>query len=310
LTPNYSTLKNGDGDPLVWPPTASLAWLFLLGPLLPAYTLTGYDASAHTAEETRDAARNVPRGIVRSVLVSGVFGWGMACAVVLAAPDLDAAARRGYEAFAAIVDGVLPGATATTPYTGIVAAQYLCGLPTVTSASRMAFAFARDRGLPFASQLRRVNPVFSTPVAATWAVSLLAVCFTVYALVYSTISAVCTVFLYISYVLPPALGLWTCRRSWTQMGSWDLAAWHRPLALVSVLGCALLFVIAVQPPNEKTLLVIGGSVAALAAAWFAFERRRFPGPPAASPMIRGARPRTPAGASAKPPRTWPPGPAA
>ena len=31
------------------------AWAFLLGLLLPIYTITGYDASAHTSEETRDA---------------------------------------------------------------------------------------------------------------------------------------------------------------------------------------------------------------------------------------------------------------
>ena len=41
------------------------AWLFALGFLLPAYTITGFDASAHAAEETVGAARDVPRGIVR-----------------------------------------------------------------------------------------------------------------------------------------------------------------------------------------------------------------------------------------------------
>src|SRR5262249_27145907 len=77
---NYSGASGGD----VWPATSSLAWLFLLGFLLPAYTVTGFDASAHTAEETIGAAHHVPRGIVRSVLVSGVFGWLMLSAIVAA----------------------------------------------------------------------------------------------------------------------------------------------------------------------------------------------------------------------------------
>ena len=35
--------------------------------------MTGFDASAHAAEETVGASRNVPRGIVRSVLVPALM---------------------------------------------------------------------------------------------------------------------------------------------------------------------------------------------------------------------------------------------
>ena len=41
----------------IFPKQSNLAWLFCLGLLLPAYTITGFDASAHTSEETVDAAR-------------------------------------------------------------------------------------------------------------------------------------------------------------------------------------------------------------------------------------------------------------
>src|SRR5215470_1860734 len=63
---NFSGAAGGD----VWPQTDNVLWLFALGFLLPAYTITGFDASAHTSEETIGAGRSVPRGIVRSVLVS------------------------------------------------------------------------------------------------------------------------------------------------------------------------------------------------------------------------------------------------
>ena len=46
---NFSGLP--EGSP-VFPRQPSVAWLFALGLLLPAYTLTGFDASAHTAEVT------------------------------------------------------------------------------------------------------------------------------------------------------------------------------------------------------------------------------------------------------------------
>ena len=52
------------GASAVWPMAVSGLMAFLLGLLLPVYTITGYDASAHTSEETKKAAVSVPRGMV------------------------------------------------------------------------------------------------------------------------------------------------------------------------------------------------------------------------------------------------------
>src|SRR5882672_7515287 len=65
---NYS----GEAGANVWPSSTG-TWVFLLGLLMPIYTITGYDASAHTSEETKQAAISVPRGIVSSVIWSAVF---------------------------------------------------------------------------------------------------------------------------------------------------------------------------------------------------------------------------------------------
>jgi amino acid transporter len=274
---NFSGLPEGERP--VWPGTENVAWLFLLGLLLPAYTLTGFDASAHTAEETIGAAANVPRGIVRSVLVSGAFGWLFLCAVVLAAPDLRQAAAQGDGAFLAIMDAVLSPWLAVPLYAGIALAQYLCGLATVTSASRMLFAFARDGGVPFSAALRQVSATYRTPPLAIWTVAVVAVAFTVYTPVYVTISVVATLFLYLSYVLPTALGLFAYGRSWTRMGPWDLGRWYRPLAVVCVVGCVLLVLLGMQPPNERAVWTVGGSVVVLALAWLLHQRKSFRGPP-------------------------------
>jgi amino acid transporter len=273
---NNSGARGGD----VWPATPHTGWLFLLGFLLPAYTVTGFDASAHTAEETIGAARNVPRGIVRSVLVSGAFGWIMLAAVILAVPDGDKAAAQGAGIFTWIVDAVLPRGLGVALYLGIAVAQYLCGLATVTSASRMAYAFARDGGLPLSHLLRRVSERHRTPATAIWATSALAVAFTVYTPVYSTITAVCVIFLYISYVIPTALGVLAWGRTWTAMGPWGLGRWYRPLGVVAVLFCVLLIVVGVQPPNDKALWIVVAAAVSLAVIWFARARGRFQGPPA------------------------------
>lgn len=120
---------------------------------------------------------------------------------------------------------------------------------------------------------------YRTPVIAIWTVSILAVAFTIYTPVYSTITAVCVIFLYISYVIPTALGLFAYGRTWTQMGPWTLGKWYRPIAALCVLLCALLIFIGIQPPNEKALGVTIGALVATAVVWFGYERRRFKGPP-------------------------------
>ena len=61
----------------------------------------------------------------------------------------------------------------TVLYLGILIWQLLCGLATVTSASRMLFAFSRDGGMPVASKaLSSVSPSFRTPVIAIWTASI------------------------------------------------------------------------------------------------------------------------------------------
>jgi amino acid transporter len=264
----------------VWPSTGNLVWLFLLGLLLPAYVLTGFDASAQTAEETIDAPRNVPRGIVRGVLVSGLAGWVMLCAIVLAIPDMTEAASKGEQSFFWIIREVVPQPLRTTLYVGIVAAQYLCGLATLTAASRSTYAFARDGGLPFSRALSRLHAKTRSPAAAIWAACVVAILFALF-VSYTAIAAVCAIFLYLSYVLPTMMGLLAHGRSWTRMGPWHVGRWYRPLAVLAVLGCATLIVIGMQPPNEIAVWVVGGLIVVLAGLWWCYMRHHFPGPPLA-----------------------------
>jgi amino acid transporter len=272
---NYSGLPASDP---VLPHSNSLPWLFALGLILPAYTITGFDASAHTSEETVSAAVNAPRGIIRSVAISGIFGWIMLGAVVLAIPDMDQAAKEGNNVFYFIMNSVLPKPLGVALYVCIGLAQYFCGLAGVTSASRMIYAFARDGGLPGSVWLRRVSPTHRTPSAAVWAGGLLALSF-MFWVPYSAIAASGTIFIYISYVLPIFAGFLAHGRTWTKMGPWQMGGWYRPLAMISALGCVGLMVIGVQPPNQIAVYILAGAAAVMFLAWFGCERKRFRGPP-------------------------------
>jgi amino acid transporter len=199
--------------------------------------------------------------------------------VVLAAPSVAEAAAQGEGAFLWIMHRVLPRSLVTALVAGIVAAQYLCGLATVTSASRMAYAFARDGGVPFSTAVRWVCPQRRSPAVAVWTVAAAAILFTLYTPVYSTITAVCTIFLYLSYIVPIVLGAMAYGRTWTALGPWHLGPWFRPLAWLSAIGCVLFIGIGMQPPNERSIWVVGGTALVLGLVWIGGERYRFPGHP-------------------------------
>ena len=62
-------------------------YVFGIGLLMAQYTITGFDASAHMAEETRQASRTAAVGMVMSVVVSVIFGFFLLLAVTFAIPD-------------------------------------------------------------------------------------------------------------------------------------------------------------------------------------------------------------------------------
>jgi amino acid transporter len=292
---NYSGLPE---DSAVWPQSDSLLKIFLLGLLLPIYTITGYDASAHTSEETQRAAHSVPRGIVTSVLWSALFGWLMLCAFVLMIPNMDEAAKQGWNVFFWAINDRVPAGLATALYVAIFVAQWLCGLATVTSASRMIFAFARDGGLPASGALSKVSPAHRTPVAAIWTASILSVLFVGFTSLpfmsvggtsaYTIVVSCTVIFLFLSFTVPIALGLLAHGTpKWDKMGPWDLGpGLFKLFAVLSILAMCLIFYLGIQPPNDWAFEITVGFLVVTGIVWFAFENKRFQGPPIGDMIAR------------------------
>lgn len=272
---NYS----GDAGGGVWPQTASIVTVFMLGMLLPIYTLTGYDASAHTSEETHKAAHHVPTAIIHSVFWAVLFAWLFSSAFVLAIPNMDEAAKQGWNVFFWVMDSTMPQTLKLTLYGIILVAQYICGLATVTSVSRMIFAFARDKGLPASATLAKVSPRWRVPVAAIWLGAILATAFVAYADAYSVAVAVTSIALYVSYAMPIAAGLFAYGNKWKTMGPWDMGPLFRVVALLCIVIAGFIFYIGVQPPNDKALVFLAWIAGITAVVWFGLEMRRFKGPP-------------------------------
>ena len=283
---NYSGEAGGN----VFPQSDNMGYLFLLCLLLPVYTITGYDASAHTSEETKSAATSVPKGIVNSVIWSSLIGWVMICAITLAIPDMAVAAGQGWGMFYVTMDAIMPKGLTTVLYLGILIAQLLCGLATVTSASRMLFAFSRDDGMPFGSKaLASVSPKYRTPVNAIWTATVLCILYVILAMsikiagtsIYVIVVNSTLVFLFLSFTVPLVAGLFAYGTpKWPNPGPWAMSAGvYKLVTVLSVVGMGVILFIAVAPPNERVLYVVAGFIVLALVVWVLFENRRFKGPP-------------------------------
>src|SRR6267143_428024 len=255
-------------------------WLgFLLGLLQAGWTFTGFDASAHVSEETHDPTRNAPWGIFLSVAVSAVAGWALLLAVTLAIGDLRATAAAD-NPFIHVLRGALGTRAGGALVWIAILAMWFCGLSSVTSNSRMLFAFARDGGLPFSRQVASVSPRYRSPHVAIWVSVAAALAVALWSDAYSAMTALSTIALYASYGAPIWVGL-RARRSgrWTHPGPWHLGRWSTPVNVAALLWIAALTVLFVLTPNQVAGYTFAGVLALLCAYWFLWMRRRFKGPP-------------------------------
>jgi amino acid transporter len=273
----FTNFTGTDGS--VWPKQEGFLLPFLSGLLFVTYTITGFDASAHTSEETRDAANNVPKGIIKAVIYSAIFGFIMVCTFVLVMPNLADGVKQGYTFFDSILHQ-LPDGLRVALSIGIFVSNFLCGLACLTSCSRMMFAFSRDGGLPLSSALRTINENSKTPVVATWVCATLAIAATLYGDAFLVLATGSAVFLYISYVMPTAAGLLAEGKTWKHKGPFNLGGISKLVGILAVIGGSLLAYVGMQPPNQKVFYLTIAMLVIMALFWFVFgERNRFKGPP-------------------------------
>jgi amino acid transporter len=221
-------------------------WLIVLpvGFLLTMYTETGYDASAHTAEETENAAVAAAQGVWRAIFYSALIGYVLLLAFLFAATNTgavdDAAGFSG-----AIFTSALDSWAAKLVILIATVGQLFCGAAGLTSASRTWYAFSRDRAIPGWAVFRRVNRD-RVPFNAVIAVSVFSAIIAIPALfgknnipfAFYALTGICTVGLYIAYIIPIFLRF--RRGANFTPGPWTLGTRYR---IVNIL--AMIFVVLV-----------------------------------------------------------------
>ncbi len=267
----------------------STLYVGMLGLLLAQYTFTGYDASAHMTEETHDAARSGPRGIVMSIVVSLIAGWVLLIGLTFAIQSYDSATgtATGVPPAQIFIDAV--GTTGGKLLLLIaIGAQLFCGMSSVTANSRMIYAFSRDGALPASSFWHRVNKRTRTPTNAVWlgaaGAFVLGLPYLWNSTAYAAVTSIAVIGLYIAYVLPTFLRL----RQGDDFvrGPWHLGRWSKlvgTVAVVWVCFITILFMLPQVSPITTTtfnytpvavLVVLG-----FAGIWWLVSARRwFTGP--------------------------------
>ncbi|MFD2764576.1 amino acid permease [Micromonospora eburnea] len=280
----------------------------LIGLLMAQYTYTGYDASAHVAEETHDAARSAPRGIVMSVVVSVLAGFVLLFAITWSIQDYDAerTTALGLPPAQIFIDAVGHDLGTFLLFICVVA-QFFCGMASVTANSRMAYAFSRDGALPGSRIWKRVNPRTGTPTNSIW---LCVTCSTLLVLpslwnttAYLAATSIAVIGLYIAYVAPVFLRR---RASDFRVGPWNLGRWSAPVGWIAVVWVAVICVLFVLPTSSPvtastfnyTIVAVGVVLGGAWLWWVLSARRWFTGPrhnvpaPAIPHPSTGAEPAT------------------
>ncbi|HLU54469.1 MAG TPA: amino acid permease [Pseudonocardia sp.] len=280
--------NSGFSDSSIW-------FVFGIGLLMAQYTVTGYDASAHMSEETRGASRAVALGMIWAVVASVAFGFVLLVAVTFAVPDVQGVLDAAGMAVVYIWSEATNEAWAEFMLVIVVIAQLFCGSASVTSASRMMFAFSRDRAVPFSRLWRRVganrvpvNAVIAIVVAA-WALMLPTLANGVVG--YAVGTSVAVIGLYIAFGLPIVLRI-RAGDSF-EPGAWSLGKHYKWVSRLAVAWIAVMCVLFLMPLSPQGIpgaedftweavnyapLTVGGSLL-LFGGWYLLSARKwFTGP--------------------------------
>jgi urea carboxylase system permease len=152
-----------------------IAGPFLAAAVMAAYVMYGFDTAGALAEETVHPRRRAPRAILQALAAAALLGALLLVGALASAPDLaDPLLSDGAGGLPHLITRVL-GERLGSVFVGAAAlAAFICTLAVHALTSRILFAMARDRALPFAALLARVHPEHRTPHVAAVVVGVLA----------------------------------------------------------------------------------------------------------------------------------------
>lgn len=124
------------------------AYVCLIGLLQAQFCLSGYDSAAHMSEETKQANVAGPWGMITAVIGSSLMGWFLIISLIMGIHDYEKTVKTktGFPVTQILLDNFGRSWTLLL-MSCLLVACWFCGLVTVTSNSRMIYAFSRDNAM-------------------------------------------------------------------------------------------------------------------------------------------------------------------
>ena len=176
-----------------------------------AFSVTAYDSTIHMIEEMPNPTKQGPKLIIYAVAMASVTGFGYIAAVLAVTRDVDAAINASQPLLEIYYQATNNKAGSICLMIFQLLSFVLCAIDDMATSARMAYALARDGGMPFPRFFAHVSPTFGIPVwgivwCFTWDV-ILALIFLGSSNAFNAILSAAVVCFTVTYAIPPCINV-------------------------------------------------------------------------------------------------------
>jgi urea carboxylase system permease len=136
---------------------------FIIGGIMSAYVMYGFDTAGTLAEETNDPRRKAPPAILRALAAAAFIGGALILLAILTVKNIHDP-NIGVLGLPYILKQALGSTVGKVFLVDSAIAITVCTLAVMASCIRLLFAMARDGRLPFGSAIARVSGTRRVPV--------------------------------------------------------------------------------------------------------------------------------------------------
>src|SRR5450755_1972143 len=226
---------------------------FLIGGIMSAYVMYGFDTAGTLAEETNDPRRTAPPAIIRALITASIIGGLLIIFALMTVKNINDP-NIGLLGLPFIIKQALGNTLGNVFLIDSAIAISVCTLAVMAACIRLLFAMARDGRLPFGTHIARVSGSRRVPVVPALVVGFLALVILAINIsnqsAFVALTSVAIVMFYVAY-LGVTIGMLVRRIK----GTWPRAE-HGPYFSLGRWGFAV-----------NLIAVVYGAVVAVNIAW-------------------------------------------
>ncbi|KAJ6037169.1 amino acid transporter [Penicillium herquei] len=264
---------------------------FMIGLGTCMYAYLAIDGACHIAEELPNPTRDVPRAMGLTMLIGMITVIPWTIAFLFSITDTDAVASSSIPVYTIYLQATRSQPAATVLTVWILFVYFGALVSCIVTTGRLAYAFARDGGLPYSPYFARIHSRLQAPVNATIACVVVII---LYGLIYIGSSTAFNSFISMSilslnltYALPQAIVLVRGREKVLPKRPFNLGRHLGPICNgFSILWVIFITIMSCFPTSIPTTVasmnyvsvIITGISAIILISWWGGKRKTFSGP--------------------------------